>query len=133
MDITNIFCQSLDLTSHVARVSGISGEKGKRDSFCLQTYHVWIVTHLCSFAAIFAFIIINCKWIIDSIDIRFHYQPLVGLHEASPNCIQTVCYFILTSHETLLYHWATCKENKTKAQLMFCQPFIVEEFLLGLS
>ena len=41
--------------------------------------------------------------------------------------------FFLTSHETLLYHWATCKENNTKAQLMFCQPFIVEEFLLGSS
>ena len=34
--------------------------------------------------------------------------------------------FFLTSHETLLYHWATCKENNTKAQLMFCQPFFVE-------
>ena len=32
MDITNIFCQSLDLTSHVARVSGISGKKGKLES-----------------------------------------------------------------------------------------------------
>ena len=41
--------------------------------------------------------------------------------------------FFLTSHETLLYHWATCKENNTKAQLMFCQSFIVEEFLLGSS
>ena len=41
--------------------------------------------------------------------------------------------FFLTSHKTLLYHWATCKENNTKAQLMFCQPFIVEEFLLGSS
>ena len=33
----------------------------------------------------------------------------------------------LTSHETLLYNWATYKENNTKAQLMLCQPFIVEE------
>ena len=41
--------------------------------------------------------------------------------------------FFLTSHKTLLYHWATCKENNTKAQLMFCQSFIVEEFLLGSS
>ena len=24
--------------------------------------------------------------------------------------------FFLTSHETLLYHWATCKENNTKAR-----------------
>ena len=41
--------------------------------------------------------------------------------------------FFLTSHKTLLYHWATCKENNTKAQLMFCQPFIAEKFLLGSS
>ena len=26
-----------------------------RYGFCLQTYHIWIVTHLCSFVAIFAF------------------------------------------------------------------------------
>ena len=39
----------------------------------------------------------------------------------------------LTSHKTLLYHWATYKENNTKAQLMFCQSFIVEEFLLSSS
>ena len=41
--------------------------------------------------------------------------------------------FFLTSHKTLLYHWDTCKENNTKAQLMFCQSFIVEEFLLSSS
>ena len=28
-----------------------------RYEFCLQTYHIWIVTHLCSFVAIFAFIL----------------------------------------------------------------------------
>ena len=38
--------------------------------------------------------------------------------------------FFLTSHETLLYHWATCKEHNTKAQLMFCQPFIVLKWML---
>ena len=28
-----------------------------RYEFCSQTYHIWIVTHLCSFVAIFAFIL----------------------------------------------------------------------------
>ena len=64
---------------------------------------------------------------------RKKLTQFTSLWWGSKKLAQTVfsLLFFLTSHETLLYHWATCKENNTKAQLMFCQPFIVLKWMLG--
>ena len=88
-----------------------------RYEFCLQTYHIWIVTHLCSFVAIFAFIL--------SIDYRQYrhtfYSILKFFFSTSfPKIIFFIfCAFVVYEPAERNFIFLPCRKHQTRKIIFF--------------